>query len=147
MVPRVSLVPGRARALLAALRMALVASALALGCSSDEDAPDPSASSCDHSLKDLVGGWQSRFSLRACFAADQRMWIGDTEYDTTQRSHCTTSADGCRYDCTDLGGGEPYGGTLELVGDQLRVSNDDCPLEPDRCGTYYVRSTAITCQQ
>lgn len=145
MVPRLPLVSRRARFVLARARLAAVlAGALALGCSNEEDAP---ASSCGHSLKDLVGGWQSRFFLRACFASDQRMWIGDSEYDTTQRSHCTTSADGCRYDCTDLAGGEPYGGTLELVGDQLRVSNDDCPLEPDKCETYYVRSDGITCQQ
>ena len=126
---------------------ALLGGALALGCSSEQNAPDAPASSCGHSVKDLVGGWQARFALRACFAADGRMWIGDSEYDTTQRSHCTTSMDGCRYDCTDLGGGEPYGGTLALVGDELQVSNDDCPLEPDKCATPYQRSAGITCQQ
>jgi len=126
------------------LASALLGGALALGCSGEPDAP---ASSCGHSVEDLVGGWQARFALRACFAADGRMWIGDSEYDTTQRSHCTTSRDGCRYDCTDLGGGEPYGGTLALVGDELQVSNDDCPLEPDKCATPYQRSAGITCQQ
>jgi hypothetical protein len=83
MARRFLLISRRARGVLAGARLAVVlAGACALGCS-DEDAPDAPASSCGHSLKDLVGGWQSRFSLRACLAADQRMWIGDTEYDTT----------------------------------------------------------------
>jgi len=120
----------------------LTGAVLALGCS-DSGTP---ASSCAHSPEDLVGGWRGRFALRACFAADHRMWIGDSTYELESRSHCTTTRDSCRFECTDLGGGSPYGGALEVSGDQLRVDSDDCLLGPGKCVGVYVREATITCE-
>jgi hypothetical protein len=115
-----------------------------LACGGDDPAPAPS---CGHTQSDLIGGWQAPFSLRACFAADHRMWIGSSDYDIMSRSHCTTTEDACRYECTDLGGGEPYGGSLEVLGDQLNVSADDCVLGPGMCVGAYLRDPTVMCQQ
>ena|SRR5689334_16141689 len=119
-----------------------LAFALALGCG-EGDAPP--ASACAHSPAQLVGGWRSRFAIRACFAADRRMWIGDSRYELESASHCTTSSDGCSFECTDLGGGSPYGGELSVSADELRVSSDDCALGPGACVGVYYRDASITC--
>ena len=115
----------------------------ALACGGDNQSP---ASSCGHTQQDLVGGWQAPFSLRACFAADHRMWIGSSDYDIMSRSHCATTEDGCRYECTDLGGGDPYGGGLLVVGGQLNVISDDCVLGPGMCVGVYAQDPTVMCQ-
>jgi hypothetical protein len=131
--------PWRPRLLRAAQ---LGCAALALGCG-DSEAP---AAKCAHSLADLVGGWRGRFALRACFAADQRMWIGDSSYELESRSHCTTTPDGCRFECTDLGGGSPYGGALDVIGDELQVNSDDCLIGPGKCVGVFLREATVTCE-
>jgi hypothetical protein len=133
--------PSRPR-LLRALQLACTA--LGLGCG--DGGTSAPAASCAHSPEDLVGGWRGRFALRACFAADQRMWIGDSSYELESRSHCTTTRDSCRFECTDLGGGSPYGGGLDVSGDLLRVSSDDCLLGPGACVGVYVREASVTCE-
>lgn len=116
---------------------------LAISCGGGNDAP---SSSCGHSPEELVGGWRGNFSLRACFAADHRMWIGDSTYELESRSHCTTTPDSCRYECTDLAGGSPYGGALEIVGEQLQVRDDDCLLGPGACVGAYLRDATLSCE-
>jgi hypothetical protein len=74
------------------------------------------------------------------------MWIGDSSYELESRSHCTTTPDGCSYQCSDLGGGSPYGGTLEVSGDVLRVRSDDCLAGPGACVGVYTRNADVTCQ-
>jgi len=125
------------------LWLCAVLGCVALGCGSNSS--NEPASSCDHEPEQLVGGWQARFAIRACFAADHRMWIGDSDYELESKSHCTTTADSCNYECTDLGGGSPYGGSLSVIGDVLRVSSDDCTLGPGMCVGVYARDPSITC--
>ena len=74
------------------------------------------------------------------------MWIGDSTYELESRSHCTTTPDSCNYECTDLGGGSPYGGALDVSGDVLRVSSDDCLAGPGACVGVYTRDATVTCE-
>lgn len=95
----------------------------------------------------LIGGWSNPdANLFACFAADGRMWLGDSRSELGGASHCVADASGASFECTDPDDGDSFGGNVGSSGDELTL--DLVPCLPDaECHALYFRDASVTCER
>ncbi len=95
----------------------------------------------------LVGGWSNADAQQfACFAADGRMWIGDSLTELQGTSSCRVQNGGAQFECTDPDDGGAFSGTLQVTGDDLALDVASCPVGSDSCRASYRRDTSLACE-
>jgi len=74
------------------------------------------------------------------------MWIGDSTEEITGANSCNTSADTCRFECTDPDEGSVFSGTVRISSDQLVLEITDCPASSESCVASYTRDPSVECE-
>jgi hypothetical protein len=129
-------------------RLMLVAAGLAWAASLAACGDDTDSASGDGAPDALVGGWTNAADhLLACFAADGRMWLGDSSTEIGGTSYCALTDDGAHFHCSAREDNAAFDGALALAAGELTLAIAPCPPSSEGdCSASYQRDSSVRCE-